>query len=94
MVARNQTNRTKGRMSGGTNAARAPHYSEAPLPRLTASRARSWPPWPLVDELRAAQGGTGPVEVTDAQLDRIRNACRCGTYYRIRQAIRDYAGRL
>jgi isoquinoline 1-oxidoreductase alpha subunit len=27
-------------------------------------------------------------EVTDADLDKIRNICRCGTYYRIREAIK------
>jgi isoquinoline 1-oxidoreductase subunit alpha len=48
----------------------------------------------LVDELRAKQGGTGPVQVSDADLDSLRNVCRCGTYYRIREAIRDYAGSL
>jgi isoquinoline 1-oxidoreductase alpha subunit len=48
----------------------------------------------LVDQLREEQGGVGPVEVSDAALDGIRNVCRCGTYYRIRQAIRDYAASL
>jgi isoquinoline 1-oxidoreductase alpha subunit len=32
-----------------------------------------------------AQGRT---EISDADLDAIRNICRCGTYYRIREAIR------
>jgi isoquinoline 1-oxidoreductase subunit alpha len=27
-------------------------------------------------------------EVTEADLDEIRNVCRCGTYYRIREAIK------
>jgi isoquinoline 1-oxidoreductase alpha subunit len=27
-------------------------------------------------------------EVTDADLDEIRNVCRCGTYFRIREAIK------
>jgi isoquinoline 1-oxidoreductase alpha subunit len=27
-------------------------------------------------------------EITDADLDGIRNVCRCGTYFRIREAIR------
>ncbi len=27
-------------------------------------------------------------EVTDAELDEIRNVCRCGTYFRIREAIK------
>ena len=27
-------------------------------------------------------------ELTDADLDEIRNVCRCGTYPRIREAIR------
>jgi isoquinoline 1-oxidoreductase alpha subunit len=26
-------------------------------------------------------------EITEADLDGIRNICRCGTYYRIREAI-------
>ncbi|GAB2655763.1 hypothetical protein GCM10027271_12830 [Saccharopolyspora gloriosae] len=30
-------------------------------------------------------------EVTEADLDDIRNICRCGTYPRIRAAIRDAA---
>jgi isoquinoline 1-oxidoreductase alpha subunit len=30
-------------------------------------------------------------EITDADLDEIRNVCRCGTYNRIREAIRDGA---
>jgi isoquinoline 1-oxidoreductase alpha subunit len=37
----------------------------------------------LVEELQA----TGR-EVTDADLDTIRNVCRCGTYFRIREAIK------
>jgi len=36
-----------------------------------------------VKELRA-QGK----EITDADLDEIRNVCRCGTYFRIREAIK------
>ena len=38
----------------------------------------------LVNELRAA----GKSTITDADLDEIRNVCRCGTYPRIREAIR------
>ena len=30
-------------------------------------------------------------EITDADLDGLRNICRCGTYFRIREAIRDGA---
>jgi isoquinoline 1-oxidoreductase alpha subunit len=37
-----------------------------------------------------AQGGT----VTDADLDEIRNVCRCGTYPRIRAAIKSAAARM
>jgi isoquinoline 1-oxidoreductase alpha subunit len=37
----------------------------------------------LVDQLHA-EGKT----VTDADLDGLRNVCRCGTYYRIREAIK------
>jgi isoquinoline 1-oxidoreductase subunit alpha len=36
----------------------------------------------LVDELRAKGR-----KITDADLDEIRNVCRCGTYFRIREAI-------
>ncbi|RYC07422.1 (2Fe-2S)-binding protein [Nocardioides zhouii] len=38
----------------------------------------------------SAEGGT----ITDADLDTIRNICRCGTYTRIREAIRDGAERM
>ncbi|EPH43138.1 (2Fe-2S)-binding protein [Streptomyces aurantiacus] len=34
---------------------------------------------------RVAQEGR---RITDADLDNIRNICRCGTYFRIREAIR------
>ena len=30
-------------------------------------------------------------EITDADLDEIRNICRCGTYFRIRKAVKDGA---
>jgi isoquinoline 1-oxidoreductase alpha subunit len=30
-------------------------------------------------------------EITDADLDSLRNICRCGTYSRIRQAVVDGA---
>jgi len=33
-------------------------------------------------------------EITDADLDEIRNICRCGTYYRIREAIHVGAKRM
>jgi isoquinoline 1-oxidoreductase alpha subunit len=33
-------------------------------------------------------------EITDADLDEIRNICRCGTYTRIRDAIRTGAARM
>jgi isoquinoline 1-oxidoreductase alpha subunit len=33
-------------------------------------------------------------EITDADLDGLRNICRCGTYFRIRQAIRAAAARM
>jgi isoquinoline 1-oxidoreductase alpha subunit len=32
--------------------------------------------------------------VTDADLDEIRNVCRCGTYPRIRQAIKAAATKM
>jgi isoquinoline 1-oxidoreductase subunit alpha len=38
----------------------------------------------LVNEVRAA----GRSEITDADLDSMRNVCRCGTYPRIREAVR------
>ena len=41
-------------------------------------RGRAW-----CDEAR----GEGR-EITDADLDEIRNICRCGTYHRIREAIK------
>jgi isoquinoline 1-oxidoreductase alpha subunit len=34
----------------------------------------------------------GPI--TDADLDTVRNICRCGTYVRIREAIKDGAARM
>ena len=37
-----------------------------------------------------AKGGA----VTDADLDTLRNICRCGTYVRIRSAIKDGAARM
>jgi isoquinoline 1-oxidoreductase subunit alpha len=43
----------------------------------------------LVHETRAAGRG-----VTDADLDGMRNVCRCGTYPRIRQAIRQGAAKM
>lgn len=43
-----------------------------------------------VEQLRS-QGST---EITDADLDEIRNICRCGTYFRIREAIRAGAARM
>jgi isoquinoline 1-oxidoreductase alpha subunit len=33
-------------------------------------------------------------EITDADLDEIRNVCRCGTYHRIREAIRAGAAQM
>ena len=33
-------------------------------------------------------------EITEADLDGIRNICRCGTYTRIREAVRDGASRM
>lgn len=37
-----------------------------------------------------AEGGT----ITDADLDSIRNICRCGTYHRIREAIQQGARKM
>ncbi|WP_299574489.1 2Fe-2S iron-sulfur cluster-binding protein [uncultured Williamsia sp.] len=33
-------------------------------------------------------------EISDDELDELRNVCRCGTYFRIREAIRDGAARM
>ncbi|HET6818275.1 MAG TPA: (2Fe-2S)-binding protein [Mycobacteriales bacterium] len=33
-------------------------------------------------------------EITDADLDEIRNICRCGTYFRLREAIKAGAKRM
>ena len=38
-----------------------------------------------VQQIRAERGPSA--QVTDADLDEIRNICRCGTYFRIREAI-------
>lgn len=43
----------------------------------------------LVKKVRA-QGR----EITNADLDKLRNICRCGTYTRIREAIRDGASQM
>jgi len=43
----------------------------------------------LVHEVRAAGRG-----VTDADLDGMRNVCRCGTYPRIREAIKQGASNM
>jgi isoquinoline 1-oxidoreductase alpha subunit len=43
-----------------------------------------------VAELRAR----GTQEISDADLDELRNVCRCGTYVRIRDAIRAGAARM
>ena len=43
----------------------------------------------LVEEVKA-QGRA----ITDADLDGIRNICRCGTYFRIREAIRAAAAEM
>ena len=52
----------------------------------TASPARSWPRWRW-----CGRSAARAAPITDADLDGIRNICRCGTYTRIREAIR--AGR-
>ncbi|HWE55945.1 MAG TPA: (2Fe-2S)-binding protein [Acidimicrobiales bacterium] len=43
----------------------------------------------LVKEIRA-EGRS----ITDADLDSLRNVCRCGTYYRIREAIQAGAAQM
>jgi isoquinoline 1-oxidoreductase alpha subunit len=45
-----------------------------------------------VAKVRAARAAGR--ELTDADLDQIRNVCRCGTYPRIRDAIRDGAAQM
>jgi isoquinoline 1-oxidoreductase subunit alpha len=42
--------------------------------------------------VRRAKAGNHPI--TDADLDAIRNICRCGTYHRIREAVRLAASRM
>ena len=44
----------------------------------------------LVDEVRSK----GRTTITDADLDGVRNVCRCGTYPRVRDAIREGAKRM
>ena len=39
-----------------------------------------------VAKVKQVKAGGG--EITDADLDEIRNICRCGTYHRIREAIK------
>ena len=34
------------------------------------------------------------VDITDADLDMLRNICRCGTYPRIREAIKQAAAQM
>jgi isoquinoline 1-oxidoreductase alpha subunit len=36
---------------------------------------------------KVRQARTGGRQISDADLDEIRNVCRCGTYHRIREAI-------
>ena len=49
---------------------------------------RLLPAGPDHDRGGARQGGEGEGhEIADADLDEIRNICRCGTYHRIREAI-------
>jgi isoquinoline 1-oxidoreductase alpha subunit len=45
-----------------------------------------------VAAVRAAHAGGR--EISDADLDAIRNVCRCGTYFRIREAIKAGAARM
>lgn len=44
----------------------------------------------LVNEVRAS----GRTKITDDDLDTMRNVCRCGTYPRIRQAVREGAANM
>ena len=55
----------------------------------TASPARSWPRSRSCSEVKA-EGRA----ITDADLDGIRNVCRCGTYTRIREAIESAAAKM
>ncbi len=41
-----------------------------------------------------ARSAPRDAQITDADLDGIRNICRCGTYTRIREAIREGADRM
>ena len=62
---------------------RRPGWSTTSRSAATASPARSWPPSP-----RSGRPAREGHEITDADLDEIRNVCRCGTYSRIREAIK------
>jgi isoquinoline 1-oxidoreductase alpha subunit len=44
-----------------------------------------------VNEIRRKEGRTS---ITDSDIDQIRNVCRCGTYPRIREAIKKGAARM
>ena len=68
---------------------------------MTAGGARG--PGPLVAAvLKQGAAFTGrklpvtlvPGELTDAEIDEIENVCRCGTYVRIREAIKAAAARM
>ncbi|EFF88891.1 oxidoreductase with iron-sulfur subunit [Streptomyces sp. e14] len=43
---------------------------------------------------KVRQARAGGHEIGDADLDEIRGICRCGTYHRIREAIRAGAARM
>lgn len=43
---------------------------------------------------KVKQARTEGHEITDADLDELRNVCRCGTYFRIREAVRAGAARM
>src|SRR3954468_20991453 len=43
---------------------------------------------------KVRQGKAAGREIGDAELDEIRNICRCGTYFRIREAIKSAAAKM
>ncbi|GDY31543.1 (2Fe-2S)-binding protein [Gandjariella thermophila] len=43
---------------------------------------------------KVRQARTEGREISDADLDELRNICRCGTYFRIREAVRSAAAKM
>src|SRR4051794_37746501 len=47
-----------------------------------------------VGKVQDVLGVEGRSKITDRDIDEIRNMCRCGTYYRIRKAIKEGAANM